>query len=255
MPEASATPPKLASEGGVPRLSVVVPAYNEAPRIGATLDQVLAYLAQQDFPAEVIVVDDGSVDETAEVVQSRQPHAAGLRLVQYRPNQGKGRAVKTGFLVAQGALVLQMDADCSVPLEELDKLLAAVDAGAEVAIGSRALVGARLERRQAWHRELAGKAFGWVQYLVLGLPYSDTQCGFKLYTRRAVDALFPRQKLDSVVYDGELLYLAGRAGFRVAEVPVVWRHDPDSRIRYGVTASLAVFRDLWRVRWLHRRAQ
>jgi glycosyltransferase involved in cell wall biosynthesis len=234
-------------------LAVIIPAYNEGNRIGPTLHAVLAFLAAQPLAAEIVVVDDGSLDDTAAVVARYQGGTVPLRLISYQPNRGKGHAVRTGTLAASGRLVLHLDADYSVGLEEFAKLHRAVGEGADIAIGSRAIAGACLLQRQVRWREWAGRAFGWLQRAVLGLPYHDTQCGFKLFTAGAAARLFPQQRLDGVVYDGEILFLARRAHLRVVEVPIVWRHDPDSRLRYGWAASVAVWRDLWRVRRLHRR--
>lgn len=233
-------------------LAVVIPAYNEGSRIGPTLRRALAFLAAQSLAAEVVVVDDGSLDDTAAVVGQHQGGPVPVRLISYRPNRGKGHAIRTGTMAASARLVLHLDADYSVGLDELPKLYRAVAAGADIAIGSRAVRGACLLQRQMRWREWAGRGFGWLQRAVLGLPYHDTQCGFKLFTADAAARLFPQQRLDGVVYDGEILYLARRARLRVAEVPIVWRHDPDSRLRYGWAAAVAVWRDLWRVRRLHR---
>lgn len=234
------------------RLSIVIPAYNEAPRIGEALAPTIAYLKAQPYASEIIVVSDGSQDETRQVAESFQPAFPGLQVLEYFPNRGKGHAVRTGMLAARGARVLFMDADYSVPIRYVEPAFAVLDAGNAIAIGSRGAAGAHMTNRQSAPREFASRVYTAVQNRWIKVDFIDTQCGFKMYTRQAVQALFPQQKLDSVIFDGELFFLAQRAGLKVGEFAVEWNHHPDSRITYNLRKSLRIFADLFKIRWLHR---
>jgi len=211
--------------------SIVIPAYNEGARIGATLERVLRYLTEQEWAAEVIVVNDGSRDNTAEVVRSYAATDHRLRLLENPGNRGKGYSVRAGMLQATGDLLLFSDADMSSPIEEAAKLFAAIEAGADVAIGSRWLQRELQTQRQSVLRQLLGRAFNLVPRLVLGLNYKDTQCGFKAFTRRAAQLIFPQQRIERWGFDPELLFLAQNSGLKVAEVPVTWAHSEGTRIR------------------------
>jgi dolichyl-phosphate beta-glucosyltransferase len=211
--------------------SVVIPAYNESARIGATLERVLRYLTDQDWTAEVIVVNDGSKDNTAEIVRRYAATDRRLRLLENPGNRGKGYSVRTGMLRAVGDLLLFSDADLSSPIEEAAKLFEAIRAGADIAIGSRWLRSDLQKRRQSWPRQLLGRAFNLVPRLVLGLNYKDTQCGFKAFTRGAAQLVFPEQRIEGWGFDPELLFLARNNGLKVAEVPVTWAHSEGTRIR------------------------
>jgi glycosyltransferase involved in cell wall biosynthesis len=236
------------------KLTVVIPAYNEEDRIVGTLRQTLAYLGGRPYAAEVLVVSDGSTDATGEVVESfAPPPGVSLQLLEYHPNRGKGYAVRYGMRRAQGEVVLFMDADYSVPMEEVEKGRALLEEGFDIAIASRTMAGSRIEARQNFFRELSARIYTLVQIAYLGIPYRDTQCGFKLFTRHAARRLFPLQRLDSVIFDPEVLWLAKRHGLTVAEFPVHWTHVGDSRIQYdSLRKSLFVFQELFRIRGLHR---
>lgn len=233
-------------------LSVVIPAYNEADRIGRTLEATCAYLRAQAYASEIIVVSDGSRDRTCAVAEEFRKSYPNLKTIEYFPNRGKGHAVKTGMLAAQGARVLFMDADYAVPIRWVEEALRLVAAGNDLAIGSRGTAGAHVAARQTLLREWASRVYRTLQNRWLKVAFADTQCGFKLYTRRAVDELFPRQKLSSVIFDGELLFLAQRAGLKVGEFPVEWTHHPDSRLTYNLRKALLIFWELFQVRWRHR---
>ena len=233
-------------------LSIVIPAYNEAGRIGAALAPTIAYLQTQAYASEILVVSDGSRDETRAVAESYQASFPNLRVLEYFPNRGKGYAVRTGMLAAQGARVLFMDADYAVPICYVEPAFEALDAGHDMAIGSRGATGAHMTNRQSTLREFASRVYTAVQNRWIKVDFVDTQCGFKMYTRQAVQTLFPQQKLDSVIFDGELLFLAQRAGLKVGEFAVEWNHHPDSRITYNLRKSLQIFWDLFKIRWLHR---
>ncbi len=241
----------------MPDLSVVIPAYNEEDRIVPTLTAALDYLARRGAPAEVVVVSDGSRDRTADVVRAFTPPAnVTLRMLEYHPNRGKGYAVAYGMTRAEGGRVLFMDADYSVPMEELEKAEALIAAGADVAIASRALPESRVEEYQNLPRRLSARLYTLVQNLWLGFSYPDTQCGFKMFTQPAARDLFSRQKLSSVIFDAEILWLAKRRGLRVAQFPVQWSHVGDSRIQYdSLKKSLFVFQELFRIKTLHRKEE
>ncbi|MBU2490830.1 MAG: glycosyltransferase family 2 protein [Proteobacteria bacterium] len=238
----------------MPDLSVVIPAYNEEDRIVPTLTATLDYLAGRRASAEVVVVSDGSTDHTADVVRAfAPPENVSLRMLEYKPNRGKGYAVAYGMTRAKGGRVLFMDADYSVPIEELEKAEALMDQGADVAIASRALAESQVEAYQNLPRRMSARIYTLVQNTWLGFSYPDTQCGFKMFTQNAAADLFSRQKLTSVIFDAEILWLAKRQGFRVAQFPVKWTHVEDSRIQYdSLRKSLFVFQELFRIKGLHR---
>jgi glycosyltransferase involved in cell wall biosynthesis len=233
-------------------ISIVVPAYNEERRLGATLDALAGYLAGRRFAfAEILVVDDGSSDATAALVERRRAENPSIRLLRNPGNRGKGYAVRHGMLEAAGDWILFTDADLSAPIEELDKLEAATGRErAEVAIGSRALDRSLIARHQPGLRETAGRFFNLVMRLVTGLPFRDTQCGFKLFEARAAREIFRRQRLDGFGFDVEALFIARRLGFRVAEVPVRWSDVEGTKV--SMLSGLAAFVDLARVRLHHR---
>ena len=226
-------------------LSIVIPAYNEEKRLPATLDRVLDWVAPQAFEfSEVVVVDDGSRDGTAGVAESRE----GVRLVRNPGNRGKGYAVRHGMLEARGEWVLYTDADLSAPIEDTVLLYrAAVESGAAIAIGSRAIDRSMVTVHQSSFREWSGRAFNVVMRLVTGLKFRDTQCGFKLYRRDAAQAIFPRQKLDGFSFDVEDLYLAKRAGLKAVEVPVHWANVEGTKV--SLAQGMKSFSDLVKIRW------
>ncbi len=205
----------------MPALSVIIPAYNEAARLGATLARITTFLADRD--AEILVVDDGSGDATAALAE-----AAGARVVRHVVNRGKGAATRTGMLVAAGDRLLLCDADLATPIEELAGLAAALDAGADVAIGSRAKETTTLA--QPWSRRILGRGFRMLVRYGLGVTVRDPMCGFKLFSRAAAHDLFERSRIDGFAFDVELLYLA-RGRWTVSEVPVRWRHVTGSRVQ------------------------
>jgi dolichyl-phosphate beta-glucosyltransferase len=228
--------------------SIVVPAYNESARIGATLEKALQYAARQGWNAEVIVVDDGSTDNTAEIVRRCADRHPALRLLENPGNRGKGYSVRNGMLHASGDVLLFSDADFSSPIEEADKLFAAIAAGADIAIGSRWIRTDLQIRKQPLHRQLFGRMFNLALRLVLGLHYKDTQCGFKAFSRRAAEAIFPLQHIERWGFDPELLYLAKKFGFKVAELPVVWVHRDGTRIN-PLRDGLRMVHEMFRIRW------
>lgn len=226
----------------------MVPAYNESRRIGACLDQVLRYATQQNWDTEIIVVNDGSVDETATIVRACQQGDARVRLLENPGNRGKGYSVRNGMRHAQGEILLFTDADLSAPIREAANLVAALRSGADVAIGSRWLRPERMTERQPAHRQLFGRLFNLALRLGLGLKFKDTQCGIKAFTRQAASQIFSRQRIERWGFDPEVLFLARRLGLRTVEVPVDWAHDGRSKIRPLRDGMQMVF-ELACIRW------
>jgi glycosyltransferase involved in cell wall biosynthesis len=210
----------------------VIPAYNEGARIESALDRVLACVAERGWNAEVLVVDDGSSDSTPDVVRRWMLTHPNLQLIRNEGNRGKGYSVRNGILQAQGQVVMFTDADLSSPIEEAERLFAALDAGADVAIGSRWLDKQRQTIHQPLYRRFFGRCFNWVTRKVMGLPYKDTQCGFKAFKRDAAQVIFRLQTIERWGFDPELLFIARKLGYKVVEVPVTWGHDERSRISY-----------------------
>jgi len=228
-------------------LSVVFPVYDKETRIAASLDATVAYLAGKPFVAEVIVVDDGSRDRTAEVAGAALAGRIPSRVVRRAQNRGKGASVREGVLMASGEIILFSDDDLSTPIEEFDKLLAAIMAGADVAIGSRALPESVIRVRQSRPREMMGKVFNLLVRLFVLKGYRDTQCGFKAFRREAAMDLFSRLRTTGFAFDVEILVLCRELGFRVAEVPVAWSDARPSRVRI-IRGSLGMLMELWRMR-------
>jgi dolichyl-phosphate beta-glucosyltransferase len=228
--------------------SIVIPAYNEGERLGATLEKVLGYVRAQGWNAEVIVVNDGSRDNTAELVRGLAQRDPLLRLVENPGNRGKGYSVRHGMLNARGEVVVFSDADLSSPIEEMPKLLAALAAGADIAIGSRWLQAELQTRRQSRHRQLFGRVFNLLLRIILGLRFKDTQCGFKAFTRRAAQTILPLQRIERWGFDPEILFLARKFGFRVEEVAVHWGHSGDTRI-HPLLDGARMFWEMLRIRW------
>jgi|SRR5579859_3299876 len=234
------------------RYSIVIPAYNEAQRLPESLDKLLAYLREQRWDAEVIVVNDGSRDETADVVRQYAAKNPQIRLVENPGNHGKGYSVRHGMLEALAEVRLLSDADFSSPIEEAKKLFAAIESGADVAIGSRWLQRQTQTKRQPLYRQLGGRCFNLFLRVLLGLKEKDTQCGFKAFTRQAAQTIFPPAKRERWGWDPEILFLAHKAGFRVDEVAVVWANDERSRINPYID-GFRIIVDALAVRWYSMR--
>jgi dolichyl-phosphate beta-glucosyltransferase len=234
--------------GASMHLSVIIPAYNEEQRIGETLHVIHAYLQRQPYPAEIIVVDDGSQDATATIVRACDGRVLPIYVLQNGRNRGKGFSVRQGFLQARGEYLLFSDADLSTPIEEVEKLFAALREPCDIAIGSRALPGSRVEVHQPWYREHMGRLFN-VFVQALAIPgIRDTQCGFKCFRREAALAICQHMVAERFGFDVEMLYLARRLGYRVREVPVVWRNSPQTRVRMW-RDPVSMLGDLLRIRW------
>jgi dolichyl-phosphate beta-glucosyltransferase len=228
-----------------PFLTIVVPAYNEAGRIRDTLERLCHFKELQPYSIELMVVDDGSTDQTVETI-SEFP---GVRLVRNDRNHGKGFTVRHGVLEARGEFILFTDADLSTPIEELDKLLSALQSsGADAAVGSRALKRELIGIRQPLFRDMAGRFFNLLVRAFTGLRLHDTQCGFKLFKRSSTRQAFERMRVEGFGFDPELLFLIERIGGRVVEVPVRWNDNPATKVRF-LRDSTRMFLDLIAIRW------
>ena len=230
-----------------PYVSLVIPAYNEEARLPETLARMQAFLASSGMSFEILVVDDGSVDGTAAVAEKAGVNGTPLRLLANEVNRGKGASVRRGMLEARGHYVFYADADLSTPIEEIRPLLAELEGGCDVVIGSRGLRDSRLEVRQPWHRETMGRLFN-LAVRVLVLPgLHDTQCGFKGFRREVSGDIFRRQRLERFAFDVEVLHIARRRGYRILEVPIRWRDSPRSKV-HVLKDSSRMLLDLFRIR-------
>lgn len=229
-----------------PRLSIVIPAYNEEARLPPTLARVVAWIRAQDFACEVVVVDDGSADRTADAARAALADVAHRVLVHAR-NRGKGAGLRTGMCDARGEYVLMTDADLSTPIEEAARFLDAHAAGAAVVIGTRKTHGAKLLRRQSRLRERMGRVFTLLSNALVCPGVTDFTCGFKCFRADACAAIFSRLREEGWAYDAEVLYLARRLGYGVVEVPVSWSNDPSTRVRL-VRDAVGSFLGLLRIR-------
>jgi dolichyl-phosphate beta-glucosyltransferase len=233
---------------GRPSVSVVIPAYNEIGQIGTAVRDIQRYFASRGLTYEIVVSADGT-DGTREAVAEMARADPALRVIGYAERRGKGRGIREAVRLATGALVGFVDADNKTPFGEFDKFAPFFDQGYDIVIGSRALAGAVIERRQPFHRRLGSRGFAVVMHLIVGLrEIPDTQCGFKFFRREVACDLFSRQHIDSYMFDVEILHLALAAGYRIAQVPVRWRDDGDSRLRLVVGNAGHVI-DLFRIRF------
>jgi glycosyltransferase involved in cell wall biosynthesis len=231
-----------------PKYSIVIPAYNERARIPGTLKEVVSCLREHQWDAEVIVVNDGSTDSTAQIVKDFAAANPEVRLLENPGNHGKGYSVRNGVLNALGDVVLFTDSDLSAPIEEAERLFAAIAAGADIAIGSRWLESGRQTHRQPLYRQFFGRCFNFVTRMVMSLPFVDTQCGFKAFTRNAAQTVFQLQTIERWGFDPEILFIAIKRGFTVKEVAVSWAHDERSRISY-LKDGLQMLKELMIIRW------
>lgn len=233
-------------------ISIIIPAYNEEQRISATLDKIISYTNADNFyNYEIIVVDDGSKDNTTEIVGKYIEQFNVVRLVKQVVNQGKGAAVRRGMLDSKGDLLLFSDADLSTPIEELTKLIEKIKSGNDIAIGSRALNNDLIREHQPFYREIMGKTFNKiVQFLVIKGIF-DTQCGFKLFTKEVGKKVFGLSKIDGFSFDVEVLYLASKLNYKISEVPVLWFNDDRSKVN-PITDSIKMLNEIFKIKSLHK---
>ncbi|HET6143594.1 MAG TPA: dolichyl-phosphate beta-glucosyltransferase [Candidatus Acidoferrales bacterium] len=230
-------------------LSIIIPAFNEEGRLPKTLDAVIAYAQSRPYQTEIMVVNDGSSDRTAEIVSAYCQTYPALRLVSNGGNRGKGYSVRHGMLEAAGEIALFSDADLSTPVEEADKLLAAIrDQNFDAAIGSRAIDRNMIQVHQSAVREMAGIFFNHMVQWILDIQFSDTQCGFKAFRRERALIVFEQQRIERFGFDPEILFLAKRHGLRVAEIPVRWSHDAATKVNVAAD-GLLMFLELILTRW------
>jgi dolichyl-phosphate beta-glucosyltransferase len=228
--------------------SIVIPAYNESVRIGRTLEHVLACVHKSGWQAEVIVVNDGSHDDTAAIVQRFAAGDPIVRLIHNPGNRGKGFSVRNGILHAVGEIVMFTDADLSSPMEEAALLFAAIREGSDIAIGSRWLERKRQTIQQPLYRQFFGRCFNAVTRTIMGLPFADTQCGFKAFRRPVAQTIFQLQRIERWGFDPEILFIALKRGFSIREVPVTWGHDERSRISY-LKDGIKMLEEIVFIRW------
>ena len=230
-------------------LSVVIPAYNEEGRLAPGLQQALEYLARRGEPYELLVVDDGSRDATSRVAESFAPQ--GVRVVRHERNRGKGAAVRTGLLASRGRKVLVSDADFSTPIAEIEKLERFLQDGTPLVIGSRGLADSQIGQRQPFYREMMGRTFNRLIRMFGVRGIRDTQCGFKLARGEEGRRIAAELKIEGFAWDVEMIWLARRRGYKIAEVGVVWVNSPDSRVD-PIRSSFSMLRDVITMRLRHR---
>ena len=228
-------------------LSVVIPVYNEEKRIGKTLDRALSYLNSSNYTYEIIVVNDGSTDNTAIIVRKFTERSKDVIFLESTINHGKGFSVRKGMLAARGQYVLFSDADLSTPIEEVEKLLDWLGKGYDIAIGSRGLRESEIQIRQPWYRESMGKIFNLFVQLITVKGIKDTQCGFKCFKREIIQDIFNKQAITHFSFDVELLWIAMKRGYKIKEIPVRWLNDTQSKVN-PVADSTRMFYDLMKIR-------
>lgn len=231
-----------------PKYSIVIPAFNEGARIPETLKSVVDWIRTRGWRAEVVVVNDGSLDDTAGFVRDFAREAPEVRLLENPKNSGKGYSVRNGILHSLGDIVMFTDADLSSPIEEAEGLFSEIAAGADIAIGSRWLATSRQTHRQPLYRQFFGRCFNLLTRMVMNLPFADTQCGFKAFTRSSAQTVFQLQTIERWGFDPEILFIALKRGYQIKEVPVSWAHDSRTRISY-LRDGLQMLKELAIVRW------
>jgi dolichyl-phosphate beta-glucosyltransferase len=228
-------------------LSVVIPAYNEEKRLKRTINEIFDYLSKKNFSFEVIVVNDGSKDKTSDVVRELMKKYQNLTLIENKENKGKGWVVRQGMMKAKGKLRLFTDADNSTPISEIEKFLIEFEKGADIVIGSRELKGAILDPPQPLFRRFMGEGFKILRKIILGLwEIQDTQCGFKCFKSEVVEKIFPKCKINRFAFDPEILILAKRENYKIKEIPVYWRNDLESKVKFNSIFNMA--KDLFKIR-------
>lgn len=229
-------------------LSVIIPAYNEERRLPKTLEEIDKYLSKQSYDYEIIVVNDGSKDKTAEVVRGLTSVIKNLKLIDNKINQGKGAVVRQGMLEAKGDFRLFTDADNSTSIDQVEKMLPYLREGYDTVIGSRDIKGAVLDPPQGFFRRFVGDGFKLLRKIIVGLwKIEDTQCGFKCFKKEVVEKVFPKCKIDRFAFDPEILLIAKKLGYKIKETPVYWRNDPESKVKFKSMIKMLI--DLLKIRW------
>mgnify|MGYP001337756718 CR=1 FL=1 len=228
-------------------ISVVIPAYNEEKRIEKTIRAICQYLKNKGYHFEIIVVDDGSTDSTSRLILMLSKQIENIRLISHRKNMGKGAAVRSGVLASRGGMVLFTDADLSTPIAELEKMENQLHDGYDIVIGSRKQKGALIPVPQPWHRRVSGVVFHFLVRIILGLPFSDTQCGFKLFKTDVARSLFLDMNNSGFTFDIEILHKALTSGYRIKEIGVVWMDSPNTTVKF-FKDPIYMFFDLLKIR-------
>jgi dolichyl-phosphate beta-glucosyltransferase len=228
-------------------LSVIIPAFNEEKRLPPTLMEIFEYLTKQNFDSEIIVVSDGSTDRTCEIVEDLKSKIKNLKLICEKENRGKGYAVKIGMLQARGKYRLFTDADNSTPISEIEKFWPEFEKGADIVVASRDIKGAILDPPQTLFRRFVGEVFKYLRKIIVGLwEIEDTQCGFKCFKGEVAEKIFPKAKIERFAFDPEILLIAKKMGFKIKEVPVYWKNDLQSKVKFKSMVKMLI--DLFKIR-------
>ncbi len=230
------------------RLSIIIPVYNEEKRLPKTLKDIDGYLSKQPYDYEILVVDNGSTDKTVQFVKDSAERIRGLKLIEGSSKRGKGFAVKKGMLASQGDFRIFVDADNSTSLDQIEKMWPEFEKGCDIAIGSRDVKGAVLDPPQPWLRDMVlGEGFKLYRKLIIGLwGIQDTQCGFKCFTKKAAEEIFPKCKIEDFAFDPEILVIAKKHGYKIKEIPVHWKNDLESKVNFKSILNMAL--DLIRIK-------
>ena len=229
-------------------LSVIIPAYNEEKRLPQTLREIDKYLREQNYESEILVVSDGSKDKTVEVAKDLTSEIKNLRVIDFKENKGKGFGVKEGMLKAEGEYRLFTDADSSTSIDQVEKMWPYLKEGFDIVIGSRDIKGAILDPSQPWQRRFTGEAFKLVRKIIVGpLEIEDSQCGFKCFSKKAAENIFPKCLISRFSFDAEILILAKKLGYKIKEIPVYWKNDLASKVKFKSMLKMAL--DLVKIRW------
>ncbi len=229
-------------------LSVIVPSYNEEKRLSKTLEEIDKYLSKQSYDYEILVVNDGSKDKTAQVIRDRVSVIQNLRLIDNKKNNGKGYVVRQGMLEAKGEYRIFTDADNSTSIDQVEKMWPYFEAGFDIVFGSRDAKGAILDPPQSPLRRFLGEAFGFLTNLIVGTwGIADSQCGFKCFTKKATENIFPKCKINRFAFDPEFFVIAKKLGYKIKEVPVCWENDPESKVKFKWMVNMGL--DLLKIRW------
>lgn len=230
------------------KLSVIIPAYNEEGRLPKTLREIDKYLSRQFYDSEIIVVSDGSTDKTVEVVKNLMNYIKNLKILDFKENRGKGFGVRQGMLEARGDYRLFTDADNSTSIDQVEKMWPYFEKGYDVVIGSRDVKGAILDPPQPWWRRLMGNIFRFFSHTICGTwGILDTQCGFKGFTKKAALDIFPRTKITGFSFDPEVLVIAKKLGYKIKEIPILWKNDPESKVKFKNMVKMGI--GLLGIRW------